>query len=619
MNHQLTTLNRYRLCLLFTVSYCFMACCVAAQAAGSNRDSLKDELKTATHDSTKIRILLELSEDSKDSLAQQYAQEAIELAGATGDRLSESLGLISLAYYDIIGFRFNEARDRLQQAETSAQGVDNPRLQYKLNHIFGLLERDKGNYAMAIKRGKRAVAASERLGYAAKFGARNTLSQSYVRMGAMMDNTSYLDTALSLLFEAKQWENVSFPNELETKAIFYGTLGQTYMEMSSPHYLDSSIFYLKKGLALFRQNGDRYREMSLAGLLATAYKQINRDSAMTYVNRSMALSKALDNKMSIAMLYHDAADLFAESGDYEQAYRYKDSLIGANHALSNETRRKQYAEMETKYETEKKEQQLLVQEAELQRKNTVIGAIVALAVLLVSLAGVWYNRYRLKKRSNAVLERKNERIETLMRELHHRVKNNLQVISSLLSLQSLRMEDGEARSAVEEGRHRVEAMGLIHQRLYQYDEMTGVGMKDYVEELVNNLVDAYANGPVNVKLDIEDLHLDIDRAVPVGLILNELCTNSFKHGLSEADKPCLEVGLRRSAEGITMLVADNGLGLPSRDGDGSNPSSFGLKLVEMLVKQLDATLDVVSHRGICYELRIPITVGSLILDTHATA
>ncbi|MBC6492953.1 sensor histidine kinase [Flavihumibacter stibioxidans] len=194
---------------------------------------------------------------------------------------------------------------------------------------------------------------------------------------------------------------------------------------------------------------------------------------------------------------------------------------------------------------------------------------------------------------------RNARIETLMKELHHRVKNNLQVISSLLALQYNRMEDDHARQSLMSSRTRIEAMALIHKSLYQHENVTEVEMENYLRSLVKLVAASYGaeEGLISLDVKLDNKMVDIDSAIPIGLIVNELLSNACKHAFGPDTDPKVWVSFRQDGvSGYILRVADNGRGM----GDGNeaeNNASFGMKLVHTLVTQLDAEMNIVNNNG----------------------
>lgn len=201
---------------------------------------------------------------------------------------------------------------------------------------------------------------------------------------------------------------------------------------------------------------------------------------------------------------------------------------------------------------------------------------------------------------------KNEYIESLVRELHHRVKNNLQIVSSLLSLQSNRLEDDKARMALEEGRTRVDAMAMIHQQLYMENDLAAVNIEDYLGTLTLSLAGSfgYNSGNIRTVVQLQNQSVDIDMAIPIGLIVNELVTNSFKHAFHGVADPRIIVSLQQqSNDRLILTIADNGNGLKSSEAL-NKATSFGIKLVNMLVDQLNGVMTIRESPGITFTIEI---------------
>ena len=187
--------------------------------------------------------------------------------------------------------------------------------------------------------------------------------------------------------------------------------------------------------------------------------------------------------------------------------------------------------------------------------------------------------------------------ETLLKEVHHRVKNNLQVVSSLLGMQSLSVEDEQAKSAIQEGRSRVHSMSLIHQHLYKDDQLTGVPMPKYIRRLCQDLIRTYQLGDKEITLydEVEDgLLLDVETVVPIGLIINELMTNSLKHAFIGKTKGLISVMLHEINNELILEVRDNGVGI---DTSATSSESFGLRLVQSFKQKLEAELELKSDAG----------------------
>lgn len=198
-----------------------------------------------------------------------------------------------------------------------------------------------------------------------------------------------------------------------------------------------------------------------------------------------------------------------------------------------------------------------------------------------------------------------KKTKLLMKELHHRVKNNLQIVSSLLSLQSLRIKDTAVVDAIKEGQHRVEAMSLIHQRLYIQDNITQVNIKEFIPDIAESLMLSYGYSYDDFKLELEiseDL-MDVDKAIPLSIILNELITNAFKYAYDNIENPSLKISLTKPSQNIELVVADNGKGIALDN--WQKKSGYGKELVETFTKQLDGSISLSVNGGTTFKIEFP--------------
>ena len=177
--------------------------------------------------------------------------------------------------------------------------------------------------------------------------------------------------------------------------------------------------------------------------------------------------------------------------------------------------------------------------------------------------------------------------DVLMTEIHHRVKNNLQVISGLLELQSKAVNDEAAKDALMEGRDRVRSIALIHQNLYQFENLSSIELKRFVNDLCRQVESVYKKqNKIVMHVEVPVLYLDIDSAVPLGLIMNELLTNSFKYAFNDAGGGEINIDIDTLADGkYELIYADNGPGLPA-DFDLTRTTTLGLRLINDLSRQI---------------------------------
>ena len=336
----------------------------------------------------------------------------------------------------------------------------------------------------------------------------------------------------------------------------------------------------------------------LNGNLSGAERELKRSEQQA---TSMGLLEPLKSNYEIQV------KLYRRTEELDKALEYSQKLLIIKDSLLNQEKAESLTEMQTRYESLKKEDRIallekegLLQSVEIDKKQIWIRSLV-LAMVLTLIIGVliYYNLRTVKK--NKV------HIELLLKELHHRVKNNLQILSSLLSLQSQQLTDDTAIKAVKSSESRINAMALIHRKLYKVDQNRTVDIKEYITELIQYLVYSYGYHERNLKLDLDinEISIDVDKAIPLGLILNELISNAFKHAYENQPNPKLMINLvHPGIHELNIRIRDNGGGIPPID--EKQRKTFGMKIVSTLIKELKGSLDVKSEDGTTYDLHIPI-------------
>jgi PAS domain S-box-containing protein len=193
--------------------------------------------------------------------------------------------------------------------------------------------------------------------------------------------------------------------------------------------------------------------------------------------------------------------------------------------------------------------------------------------------------------------------DMLLREIHHRVKNNLQIVSSLLNLQSQYIKDQNALDVFKESQNRVRSMAIIHEKLYKSTDMSKIDFADYISELTESLFFNYRIDPAKIRLTktLDNVFFDVDTAIPCGLIVNELITNCLKHAFPDDRKGNINVELSKNDTSYYLCVKDDGIGFAD-DIDYKNTESLGLQLVNNLVSQIDGTIEFDDTSGSCFNI-----------------
>lgn len=359
-------------------------------------------------------------------------------------------------------------------------------------------------------------------------------------------------------------------------------------------------------------------------------------TARSYLEKEVILATKSLQPRSLQAVYRSLYRLDSANGNYKSALEnHKRFKVYTDSSAAN-IARSELQTLSVRYQLEKKNDEIKLksdnirlltkdndaQKSLIQRANTIRNITIAASILLILLLAALYSRWAANRKNSVIIGNKNQRLEQLVREkdwlvkeIHHRVKNNLQTIISLLETQAAYLQD-EALSAVLDSQHRIHAMSLIHQKLYLVDNSTSIDMRTYVEELVHYLEDSFDTADKIVAcLDVDSIQLEVSRAIPVGLIVNEAVTNAMKYAFPDSQAGQLSVSFTQLPDKIAELkIEDNGIGLPAGF-DNMRPSSLGMRLMKGLAKEIGGQLFIESHKGTSVCLTFPMTESIL----HQTA
>jgi PAS domain S-box-containing protein len=226
-----------------------------------------------------------------------------------------------------------------------------------------------------------------------------------------------------------------------------------------------------------------------------------------------------------------------------------------------------------------------------------------------------------RKHAEQQIKRSLEEKEILLKEIHHRVKNNMQIISSLLDLQSDALGNSMVFQAFQDSKNRIRSMALVHENLYQSGDLARINTEEYIRSVVDYFLSTYGKVEDRIvpNIQVENISLDMDTAVPIGLILTELLSNALKHAFLPGRKGKLTIRFRsQGKKALALIVQDNGVGLP-RDIDINRPGSLGLQLVSLLTRQLEGTIEVERRSGTSFKVTIPYPVSGKTGEIENTA
>ena len=358
------------------------------------------------------------------------------------------------------------------------------------------------------------------------------------------------------------------------------------------------------------------------------------NNARKYATDFLTYAVSTDQKRIVGTAYKLLSKVDSAMGNFKSALSDYQAYKRIMDSGLNETTSFQFAQMQVEYETEKKDNdiKLLKQEEQIQRAKliqtrTTNSIVITGIIVLFLLLSLLYARNRTNQRHNRQLETKQQEInekntalehlitdkdnliadkdvllkekEWLVKEIHHRVKNNLQMIISLLNAQSEFLNHPSAISAIRKSRERMQAIAILHQKLYQQENTGRINMRSYINELVENIRDSIAHSErISFELCVADIYLDISQSVPLGLIINEAITNTIKYAYPKNKKGTINISLRyTSTQKLQLKIADHGKGLPAGMDTGQS-DSLGLQLIRLFSEQLDGDLYFINENGL---------------------
>lgn len=400
------------------------------------------------------------------------------------------------------------------------------------------------------------------------------------------------------------------------KAYSFKHLADTYRDEG---IFDSTRYYLDQIEVLLPEINKRdFTGMVSASQAAYWMNVGNNQRAIYYFKKAHSIWEEIGFKNDQLYVASLLRKLYREEGDYTNAYKYLEDYVSLKDSLFSQEKIEEVKELELTYEFQKKqitdslknEERLKLQamdyeyEASIKRRSIYILVIVVLAAVII--AGLVYSNFKKQKALAGLLKLKSDQVaselsqkELLLTEIHHRVKNNFQILSSLLELQAKGTDDPTTRSLISEGKSRVKSMALIHNQLYNTDSLK-ISLKEYIQNLVVEIQRSFEGESSEIDLNIDpNYEVDVDNMVPLGLIANELITNTYKYAHQRPIE--LQIGLRQENDFSVLEFKDNGPGLPE-DFDLANAKSTGIWLVSRLAMQLHGRYEYEYKEGAIFRI-----------------
>lgn len=417
-----------------------------------------------------------------------------------------------------------------------------------------------------------------------------------------------LDTALKYYFNAVNiWKQID--RNKETGKI-YIQIGNIYKQKNE---LTKAVKYYKQAIKNFKNVNYQYGIVESSALLSTIYIETKKYAkAKQMLIKLIDVTKKINAEPILSDIYKDLYIIFKENKDYKNAIFYYEKYNNLKDKLFNINNNKNIIEIQSKYDILVNQKQieklkdstkiskLIIEKNKLkvkQQQNLSIVLSISIIVAIIFILLLYHRFVTSKQLSKKITIALNDR-ETLLKELHHRVKNNLQLISSLLNLQSNSSKNKSPDEILEISRNRISTMLMIHENLYKSKNFKYISLKKYVKDLAKNLTEStnIKSRNIKIKTNIQDIELDINKLIPCGLIINELVTNSIKHAFKNKNKGDIFITSENNGDMCKISITDNGTGLP-KDFNIDKTISLGLKLVKGLTKQINGEfiIDKTTH------------------------
>lgn len=435
---------------------------------------------------------------------------------------------------------------------------------------------------------------------AQKYKDAKALSTAYNNLGELQRINGELDTAL--LYYQHALAIKSYVKDSTGMHTNWANIGNVHLQRL---HFDSAFHCYQQAYQLaFRLNDPTILAASQLDFGNFYLEKGSFQQALFWSYRGLELSTQLQDLHKQAQAHEQLALSYERQGQLDSSIVHQKQWMLLRNVIEQTNREKLTMQIEAEYIVHEKEKKLLQVRQQVsieQAKNRTVdviqwgGLFVLALLLLVALQVLRWRKQHEKalKIHLAQIEQQNEEKGLLLKEIHHRVKNNLQVITSLLGLQSLSIEDPIAKDLFRQSQQRINSMSMIHQMLYQSDHLAAINYRDYLERLVYSLVSSIKGEDFNLQLhlNVPNISLNVDTAIPLGLLVNEIVTNALKYGINKGPESLLTLELIPLGERRFRLhIGDNGEGIPGDWTKASNTTSLGLQLIQQLSRQLQGTI-----------------------------
>lgn len=567
-------------------------------AQKSNIDSLKRELVSVSDPMKQSKIYIRLSEifgnQHPDSVIYySFKAEKLIIRNQLFQKKAQQKSAIEIVAtaYNNIGFAYSmqgklkEAlkfqRKSLKLWEQLGDGENHSMV---LNNI-GVLYRTAGDFKMAEVYYNKALKTMKK--------QKDTLGVALClnNLGGIYKEQGNYDKALESYNVALNLRTIK--NEQNGRASTLNNIGALFKTLNQ---LDSASFYFQKSLDIVTQLGNirgiSHASYNLAGI---KFEKGSIAEAKVLGEASLETAQQINSITNIIQSAELLIKIYQSLGDWENTSKMQSLYIANTEKIKKEELDRELIKSEYKSEYEK---QSAINKKETERKiaekthqgqirNFLLGGTLTFLIVLIVFALVLNKRLKILKEQKAIIEKQNNERKGLLQEIHHRVKNNFQIISSLLRLQTYNENNPSVDNAFQGAINRIHAMSAVHEIIYKQDSFSGMSAKKYLESLIENLRTSLANDHLSIEIEAFDSELELDQFIPIGIIINELITNSYQHAFPAGyHQPKIHIKLSKVGGNVQLVYKDNGIGFTLKKSE----SSFGMDLIQTMVEQISGKL-----------------------------
>ncbi len=573
--------------------------------------------------------------------SENYYTKALQLAEKIDDAEQEASLLANFGtFYGRQGEREKAKEFYLKAIKVNNERNHNPKLNIRPYINLAITVGQTNEFELAVKYLIKALEIAEQNGSTQTAYIHNELAKNFLKLDQYEKAEFHLKKALPIAEE--QGDSYALATIHNSLGYLYETRDENYKK--TLYHYEKSLFYysilnnkrdmanayLNTGLQYQRlQNFNKAKESLEKGIrmadslnainilidgtyyLATLYaEQGNIDKANTLIKKANTYL-GNDSKMNFRNHYFRLAKAFEKNKNYFTAFKNMDLYTILSDSLFKVNGTLKIAEIETKYQTEKKEkenlslkQQNVEQALQTEKEKTqklILGSGFSISIAAL---GIFFLFYRKNKKQKREIEKQKDLVEKLQRELHHRLKNNLSFIDFFITLAKGKFPDPAYREKLDELQNRINSMFEVHRQLFKKEDVTSVNAKTYISALVENVKKAYALPNITLEENVADTDLRADTSFPIGLIVNEFVTNSYKYAFPNNEKGIISINLKEENDQYLLRLADNGKGLP-KDFDIENLNSFGMETIKLLTQEYKGSFKLDGFNGTRMDITFP--------------